>query len=90
MPTELQQALITWDHASEPLLTRRESDAIVEAARKYANLEQIGWFDPASKRFCYSDEKEAWPDTKQGYVIPVFAAFVITEATVSEQRLASN
>lgn len=45
---------------------------IVEAARKYDKLEQLGWYDPGSKRFCYSDEKEAWPDTKQGYTIPVF------------------
>ena len=34
---DLQQALITWDLASEPLLTKRESDAIVEAARRVAN-----------------------------------------------------
>ena len=45
---------------------------IVDAAKKYDNLEQLGWYDPGSKRFCYSDEKEAWPDTKQGYTIPVF------------------
>lgn len=35
--SDLQQALITWDLASAPLLTDRESDAIVDAARKYAN-----------------------------------------------------
>ena len=36
---DLRQALITWDLASNPILTDRESDAIVEAARKYANLD---------------------------------------------------
>ncbi len=37
LQTELRAALVTWDLASEPLLTKRESDAIVKAARKYAN-----------------------------------------------------
>ena len=59
--TELRAALVTWDLASEPLLTKRESDAIIEAARLVAGLlspEQISewvnsqpgvradWFNP--------------------------------------------
>ena len=36
--TDLRQALLTWDLASEPLLTKRESDAIVEAARLVRDL----------------------------------------------------
>ncbi len=38
LQTKVRAALVTWDLASEPLLTKRESDAIIEAARKYANL----------------------------------------------------
>lgn len=34
--------------------------------------QQIGWFNPGSKRFCYSDEKEAWPANCVCYSIPVF------------------
>lgn len=34
---------------------------------------QIGWFNPASKRFCYTDEKEVWPDRRSSYTHPVFA-----------------
>lgn len=38
----LQDALFTWDLASAPLLTEQESDAILKAARKYANGIMIG------------------------------------------------
>ena len=39
--SDLQQVLITWDLASEPFLTKRESDAIVDAARRVANPDLI-------------------------------------------------
>ncbi len=76
--TPLQDAFARWDSdRSEHVINRIRSDSddvslFVEAARRVANAEQIGWFDPASKRFCYSDEKEVWPDTRQGYTVPVF------------------
>jgi len=34
---------------------------------------QIGWYDPGSKRFCYTDVKEASPDQHKGYTVPVYA-----------------
>jgi hypothetical protein len=34
---------------------------------------QIGWFEPGSKRFCYTDEKKTWPDSHSDYTHPVFA-----------------
>lgn len=34
---------------------------------------QIGWYDPGSKRFCYSDVKKASVTTYGGYTVPVFA-----------------
>ncbi len=37
-PTQIREALFTWDLASEPLLTKGESDTIVGAARAYADL----------------------------------------------------
>ena len=33
--------------------------------------EQIGWYNPDSKRFCYSDEGEL-SDRQRGYTMPVF------------------
>lgn len=38
------------------------------------NREQIGWFNPNSKRFCYLDEQEAHPDLFKTYCVPVFVA----------------
>lgn len=34
---------------------------------------QIGWFNPDSGRFCYTDEKEAWPEPKRRFTKPVYA-----------------
>lgn len=34
---------------------------------------QIGWYSPGSKRFCYSDVKEAHLTGHEDYTIPVFA-----------------
>ena len=34
---------------------------------------QIGWFDPASKRFCYDDEKVAFAPRNDDYTHPVFS-----------------
>lgn len=34
---------------------------------------QIGWYDPGSKRFCYSDVKKASVTMYDGYTVPVFA-----------------
>lgn len=33
----------------------------------------IGWYSPTSKRFCYKDEKETWPDSHKGKTLPVYA-----------------
>ncbi len=33
----------------------------------------IGWYNPASKRFCYKDEKETRPDNYKSYTLPVYA-----------------
>ncbi len=43
------------------------------------SLTQIGWFNPDSKRFCYSDEKETYPGYNIRYVVPVFAAALTQE-----------
>jgi len=34
--------------------------------------EQIGWYNPASKRFCYLDEKDHYSKTHAGYIVPVY------------------
>ncbi len=34
--------------------------------------EQIGWYAPDTKRFCYLDEKEVHPKLFKAYWIPVF------------------
>jgi tRNA-binding EMAP/Myf-like protein len=33
----------------------------------------IGWYNPASKRFCYKDVKEAQPYEHEKYTQPVYA-----------------
>jgi len=43
---------------------------IVDTIRQVG--QQIGWFDPQTKRFCYNDEKEHFPRMKK-YKIPVYA-----------------
>ncbi len=66
--SDLEDELKRWDQGLMPM----RMETLMEVARLVANSEQIGWFDPASKRFCYSDEKEAWPDRRRGYTVPVF------------------
>jgi len=34
--------------------------------------EQVGWYDPGSKRFCYLDEKEYSAEHFRGYTVPVY------------------
>jgi len=46
---------------------------------------QIGWFDPGSRRFCYTDEKEHRPDLKTGYTHPVFSIDSVTASRLSVQ-----
>lgn len=41
-------------------------------------LKHIGWYHPASKRFCYTDVKDAEPDQHKGYTIPVYVGHLIT------------
>jgi len=36
------------------------------------NVTQVGWFNPASKRFCYLDEKKNRPDKFAGYTLQVY------------------
>jgi hypothetical protein len=38
-----------------------------------SSKKQIGWFDPGSKRFCYTDEKEHRQSGMPAYTIPVYA-----------------
>jgi len=38
----------------------------------YDNKTLVGWFDPQTKRFCYADEKQAYPGSCQKYSEPVF------------------
>ena len=40
-------------------------------------MDQIGWFNPGSKRFCYTDEKEFSPQHNASYTKPVFVATAI-------------
>ena len=63
MLTDLEQALITWDLASEPLLTKRESDAIVEAARRVAHLDYKAGGDLIHAELC-EDSCVGWHDAK--------------------------
>ena len=37
-------------------------------------IDQIGWFNPGSKRFCYTDEKEVHPQHHTSYTKSVFVA----------------
>lgn len=46
----------------------KELEAVV------ADMKQIGWFDPGSKRFCYTDEKEHSHLGMPAYTIPVYRA----------------
>ena len=39
---------------------------------------QIGWFDPGSKRFCYTDVKEHSPNHHASYTEPVLVAIDVT------------
>ena len=39
---------------------------------RFKTLTPIGWLDPGSKRFCYADEKEAWPEQRQGFTQAVY------------------
>ncbi len=54
--------------------TEWEKDFSVKSEVK--NL-HIGWYNPASKRFCYTDEKITRPDTHGGYNIPVYTYSII-------------
>ncbi len=47
-------------------------------------MTQIGWFDPGSKRFCYSDEKEYDPERRTFYTEP---AFVVDAAIETPNEL---
>ncbi len=57
-------------------------DIILAAARAWERIApdengewptQIGWFNPNSKRFCYIDEMEAWPEHRARFTVPVIA-----------------
>lgn len=55
---------------------------------------QIGWFDPGSKRFCYTDEKEYDQaqnrNRKTGYTHPVFAIDPETASRLTVQIMESK
>ena len=56
------------------LLKARAEDDLGTNQEWRDSLEQIGWFDPGSKRFCYTDTKEVHPESNAGHTIPVFVA----------------
>jgi hypothetical protein len=55
---------------------------------------QIGWFDPGSKRFCYTDEKEydeaQGKNRKTGYTHPVFCVDPETAIRLTVQLMESK
>ena len=46
---------------------------------------QIGWFDPGSKRFCYTDEKDHFAPRNDDYTHPVFAVDPETASRLTVQ-----
>lgn len=46
---------------------------------------QIGWYNPASKRFCYVDEKETRPERYRSYSVPVYAIPDIIEEQENDE-----
>ena len=70
----MQEAL--YEHIAQcpkhPLSQAKRENA--ELREQLAKCGLIGWFDPGSKRFCYTDEKETWPDRRRGYTWPVYAS----------------
>lgn len=42
--------------------------------------EQIGWYNPFNKRFCYLNEREAKPRCFRAYCMPVFIETVAQTA----------
>ena len=47
----------------------------------------IGWYSPDEKRFCYCDEKEAYPDRRNHYTIKVYASNQIDRLTAVIEQL---
>lgn len=58
-------------------------EALAEQAK---DREQIGWFDPGSKRFAYCDVKEGYPDNHEGYTIPVYIEKVTSSAEAARGK----
>lgn len=50
------------------------------ADERVAELEQVGWWNPASKSFCYLDVKESRAGRYAGYSVPVFCNGKVTLA----------
>jgi hypothetical protein len=53
-------------------LNESERQALIRSTLVAAG-HQIGWFDPGSKRFAYTDEKDWRPDRHKSYTVPVYA-----------------
>lgn len=53
-------------------MTENERQALIRSCL-VAVGNQIGWFDPGSKRFCYTDEKDYRADRHKSYTVPVYA-----------------
>jgi hypothetical protein len=78
LPT--REEAVTWiinprgERDIDALLGAYVDGVLLTAAEWRDSLTQIGWFDPGSKRFCYTDTKEVHPESNAGHTIPVFAA----------------
>lgn len=66
--------LIYLGRTSEPPrgCLRRQLDQAKKRIAELEAREQVGWLDPGTKRFCYCDIKDGFPDTHERYTLPVF------------------
>ena len=49
-----------------------EIERLQKEVRRWQLRQRIGWYDPDTKRFCYSDVKDAYSASHASYLIPVF------------------
>ena len=70
-----------WEHhplrvgaadASEQQEAWVEIERLQKEVRRWQLRQRIGWYDPDTKRFCYSDVKDAYSASHASYLIPVF------------------
>ncbi len=49
-----------------------EVERLQKQVRRWQLRQRIGWYSPGTKRFCYSDVKDAYPASHESYSVPVF------------------